>query len=106
MNTNEIIKKLKELKPIYQKEGFIILGLFGSYARGDYTDKSDIDILYTLDKSFIENSRKVSGWGAINKLVEIKEELKKLFNRDVDLATINGHNKVLEDVVKREAIYV
>ena len=30
---DEIISKLKELKSLYSKEGFIIKGLFGSYSR-------------------------------------------------------------------------
>ena len=34
---NEIISKLKELKPLYSKEGFIIKGLFGSYSRDEAT---------------------------------------------------------------------
>ena len=42
---NEIISKLKELKPLYSKEGFIIKGLFGSYSRDEATENSDIDML-------------------------------------------------------------
>lgn len=33
MTKTDILVKLKELKPIYEKEGFILKGLFGSYAR-------------------------------------------------------------------------
>ena len=48
---NEIISKLKELKPLYSQEGFIIKGLFGSYSRDEATSNSNIDILveYTPD---------------------------------------------------------
>ena len=45
---NEIISKLKELKPLYSKEGFIIQGLFGSYSRDEATENSDIDIAIVL----------------------------------------------------------
>ena len=49
MNKNEILNKLKELKPIYQNEGLEILGVFGSYAKDTNTEYSDIDIAYKLD---------------------------------------------------------
>ena len=38
MTKNEILQKLKELKPKYEEEGFLILGLFGSYARDEATE--------------------------------------------------------------------
>ena len=41
MNKEEILQKLKELKLKYEAEGFEILGLFGSYARGEETESSD-----------------------------------------------------------------
>jgi len=41
MNKEEILQKPKELKPKYEAEGFEILGLFGSYARGEETESSD-----------------------------------------------------------------
>jgi uncharacterized protein len=45
-NTNQILQILKAIKPeLERKYPLSELGLFGSYARGDYNDKSDIDIL-------------------------------------------------------------
>ena len=49
MKKEEILNKLKELKPIYQKEGLEIVGLFGSYAKDNETEYSDIDIAYKLN---------------------------------------------------------
>ena len=46
---NEILSKLKELKPTYAQEGLILLGLFGSYAKDTQTKYSDIDVAYKLD---------------------------------------------------------
>ncbi len=48
-NKNDILTKLKELQPTYEKEGVVILGLFGSYAKDTQTKFSDIDIAYKLD---------------------------------------------------------
>ena len=33
MKKEEILNKLKEIKPLYEKEGLEILGVFGSYAK-------------------------------------------------------------------------
>ena len=50
MTKTEIVSVLQELKPRYTKEGFVILGLFGSYAKDEATSSSDVDILYDLDE--------------------------------------------------------
>ena len=49
---DEIISELKEWNPLYNKEGFIIKGLFGSYSRDEATDSSDIDILVESTADF------------------------------------------------------
>jgi len=42
----EILNKLRDIKPILQEKHFLTeLALFGSYARNEQTDKSDIDIM-------------------------------------------------------------
>lgn len=50
INSNEIILKLKEIKPIYEKEGMKLIGIFGSFAKNSATENSDIDILYCQTK--------------------------------------------------------
>ena len=49
LQKKEIILKLKELKPIYEQDGLILIGLFGSYAKDTQNDFSDIDIAYKLN---------------------------------------------------------
>ena len=49
LEQKEILSKLKKLKPTYEKEGLILLGLFGSYAKETQNSFSDIDIAYKLD---------------------------------------------------------
>ena len=45
-NKDEILQTLKRHKEeLYKKYGVEEIGLFGSFARGEETDKSDIDIL-------------------------------------------------------------
>jgi len=38
---NNILAKILELKPMYEKEGMLFLGLFGSYAKSSANDQSD-----------------------------------------------------------------
>jgi len=45
----ELLFQIEQEKKRYQSEGFLILGLFGSYIRSEETLESDIDILYEVD---------------------------------------------------------
>ena len=99
-----ILKKLKQLNEDYKNNGFLIVGVFGSYARDEQTKDSDIDILYKLDKKFTD---KYGGWGSIMQLEIIKDEIKKLLNvKKVDLATADTHNETLQKTIKNELVYV
>ena len=103
LTKEEIISKLKELKPKYEKDGFIILGLFGSYARGEADDSSDIDILYDLnDKVFLS---KYPAFRAFSKLREVKEELENIFHKKIDIADKTTLNKIGRDYILRDTIY-
>ena len=69
--------------PILQKYGVRKASMFGSYARGTYDEKSDIDIL-------IEPP---DGMGL--SFVRLKRELEETLNKKVDLVTFNGVSKYL-----------
>ena len=58
MNENNVYEKLRLIKPILSSDGIEILGIFGSYSRGDFTSSSDIDILYEI-KDIIISKRKL-----------------------------------------------
>jgi len=100
---NSKIKLLQEAKKHYANEGFNIIGLFGSYARGEATPQSDIDILYELNEKFI---KAYGGFLAFSRLSEIKEELKKLFGVDVDISAKSGLSRTAEKYIMRDLKYV
>jgi predicted nucleotidyltransferase len=52
------------------------IGVFGSFARGEETEESDLDLLVSFNDSF-----------GLLTLVRIESELSKLLNRKVDLLT-------------------
>ena len=96
------MRTLKEIKDtlaaheeeIRKKYGVVILGIFGSYARGEQNELSDIDILVELEKPI----------GL--KFFELWDELEKLLGVKVDLLTIravkqkpNLWKSIEEDVV-------
>lgn len=80
-----------------QNYGVIELGLFGSFAKNEATEKSDIDIIYDFEKGTI---------GLFDKKIEISEVLSKEFKRDVDLCRIKYVRSFLKPNILRDAIYV
>ncbi len=97
MKKEEILNKLKELKPIYQQEGLEIVGLFGSYAKDNETEYSDIDIAYKLN--YEEFSKKyVSGFSKLLRIDSIKDELKSIFKKEVDFVP-DSNKKILKDII-------
>ena len=79
---SEILDQLKKLKPIYQKEGLILLGLFGSYAKNTQTKHSDIDISYTLDYDKF-SQKYIGGFAKLLRIDDIKKELQDIFEKYV-----------------------
>jgi predicted nucleotidyltransferase len=82
MNKQEILNYLANHKNKFINDGVIILGLFGSFARQENTNLSDIDILIETLDTFRKNH---IGFRAFIKLDDIKEQLKKDLKRDIDI---------------------
>jgi len=98
-----VYDKVKSLKTRFEKEGFIILGIFGSYVRNEQTDASDIDILYDIDDRFL---KKYIGWDAVLRLEEIKSEIEKFLNIKADIADKNSLRRISQKYIIPEVISV
>ncbi len=95
LTRNEILSKLRELKPTLYKEYSIKkIGLFGSFLDGTFTENSDIDILVELEKPI--------GW----KFFSLELYLEKIFNRKIDLVTKNALKKQIKDSIFKKVNYV
>lgn len=96
MNKLEEIKKtLRDIQgELAQRYGVARLGIFGSVARGDFTDDSDVDIL-------VEFSRPIG-----LEFVDLAEELERILNQRVDLVS----RKAIKDrkwlYIERDVVYV
>ena len=72
----------------------IEFALFGSALRDDFSGGSDVDVLVTFDKD--------ARWTLFD-MVDMKDELKEIFGRDVDLVSRRGIESS-QNYLRREAI--
>ncbi|MFA6101201.1 MAG: nucleotidyltransferase domain-containing protein [Victivallaceae bacterium] len=98
-----ILNKIAKLKKKYEPRGFIVLGFFGSYARGEETPESDIDILYEMTDKFYQ---KHPGWNVFPVLDEIEKDFAKSLGRNVDMANKNALNEIGRKYILPEVKYV
>ena len=92
----EILKILKGKKPELQKRYPISeLGIFGSYARGDYNEQSDIDILVDFNKG-------IDGF----EYIRLAHELEDLFGHKIDIVSRGGIKPQYLQFVEKNLIHV
>jgi predicted nucleotidyltransferase len=72
------------------------LGLFGSFARGSASEKSDVDVLVT----FFPQAR------TYDNLYAVGEALEEAFKRKIDLVTDDSLSPYLGPKIRREVQYV
>jgi uncharacterized protein len=95
ISRQNVIEKLTKIKPLLMKNFKVhSLALFGSYAREEQNDKSDIDILVDVDSSL--------GLGFIS----LAEEIEKEMGITVDLVSSRALKPRYKSVVQAESIYV
>jgi len=99
----ELVVRLEEVKRRYAREGFIILGIFGSIVRGDFSQESDLDLLYKLSPTFRKRYR---GFSAFERIESIKEEMSQILGREVDLADRDSLGILGKKYILSETVYV
>ncbi len=96
MTTNELIVKLNNVKDeLKQKFGIDEIALFGSYARGEANDESDVDI------AILKMNLK-SGFDIIN----AKNYLQNYLQKSVDIGTFKSMKTFIKNKIKKDFIYV
>lgn len=97
MKTLEEIKQLlKQSKSVLQENYKVTeLGIFGSYVRGEQTEKSDVDVLIDYEKA-----------PTLFKLVELCSYLNELMGMKVDVVTKKGLKPRIRERVLSEVVYL
>ena len=102
MKKEQILHYLTSVKNKYQKEGFLIKALFGSYSRDEEQENSDVDVLVEATPEFASHY----GFGAIERIHEIQKEMSKALGVQVDLADSTGMGRTAKKFIIDRAIYV
>jgi predicted nucleotidyltransferase len=93
---DEVLRILASQKPLLLANyGLTDLGIFGSYARGQQTEGSDLDLLVDYEKA-----------PTLFKLIELRDYLSQLLMLRVDIVTRNGLKSRIRDRVLAEVIYL
>ena len=95
MRQNDVLQVLLQFRQDKQDEfGIIRIGVFGSAARDQMSDESDIDVVVELTEPDLLT------------LVGIKQELESLFHRSVDIVRYRDKmNSFLKRRIEQEAVY-
>lgn len=94
-------KTLKDVEAILKKNKQILkekfkvkeIGIFGSYARGEESEKSDIDVLVEFYEPI--------GW----EFLDLKEFLESMLGKEVDLVTPGALKPQLKSNILHEVVY-
>ena len=95
LQKEEVLNRLKKCKkPLKKKYGVTKIGIFGSVARGEASNLSDVDIVLEMEQPHLF------------KMVHIKNELEELLCLNVDLVRYRkSMNPFLKKRIDRDACY-
>ncbi len=96
MKQKDVLRVLARFRDLKQAEfGIVHIGVFGSVAREENTDASDVDVVVEL------------GRPDLLALVGIKQELEEMLHQPVDVVRYRaGMNAYLKQRIEQEAVYV
>ena len=95
MQREDILNFLKQHKrELQQKYHIQQIGLFGSFARNEATNTSDIDLIIVTDKKSFRNR------------YNLKHYLEQCFQKAVDIGYLDALHPFIQKEIKDEIIYV
>jgi len=71
------------------------IGIFGSFARGEAKETSDVDILVEFDRAV-----------GLFHFIDLKARLSEIVGRNVDLGEPEALKPIIKDKVLREAVWI
>jgi len=98
LNTDEVLEFLRNHRQALKSDFRIVkLGLIGSFARGEQTEDSDIDLLVEFEPDTDD---------IFGKKLKLKDLLKVSFDREVDICREKYMKPYIKRYLSKEAIYV
>lgn len=93
MNPTELIREhMTELRNTYKVSR---IGVFGSFAREEATESSDVDIL-------VEFSQNVG----LFHFIDLQNRLTQILDRKIDLTTPGALHPAIKEQILREVLYI
>lgn len=92
---NKIPIDVSKLVAFFKTQPIIRAYLFGSYARGDNTPDSDVDVLVELEKET-----------DLFKFIKIKQQLELIINKTVDLISANGLSPRIKSYIDIDKVLI
>ncbi|MCD6155485.1 MAG: nucleotidyltransferase family protein [Candidatus Atribacteria bacterium] len=100
MTRKELIQKLRENREKLREFGVKRIGIFGSFARDEARENSDVDVVVELER----------GKGTFSNVARLIEFLENLFGREIDLLTPDSIDTIrlryVKERIEKEVIYV
>ncbi|MFZ1075654.1 MAG: nucleotidyltransferase family protein [Minisyncoccia bacterium] len=81
----------EKARPVFEKYGVTRAQIFGSFARGEATPKSDVDILVKIDPQM-----------GLYSYMDLKEQLEQNLEREVDVVAEGTINKFMRPYIVPE----
>jgi len=98
LNKQDILNYLAKNKGMFLKQFNIIkIGIFGSFARNEQTEKSDIDIIIEMPRGTDD---------IFEKKQLLKEMLKNNFHREIDICRERAIKPLFREMILKDTIYV
>jgi predicted nucleotidyltransferase len=90
------IQKIKELsEPVFKRYNIKRAGVFGSVARGEQNDQSDVDILVDMESSY-----------DLFDFLQFKRDLETKLNKKVDLVEYSALKPVIRESVLSSEVLI
>ena len=96
MDREYVLNYLRENKTkLKNKYGVVKIGLFGSYARNEQKENSDIDIAV-----------EIKALNSFRSFFALKNELEKNFGKKIDLGIEHSLKPIAKKHIEKEIVYV
>lgn len=89
----DVIETLRKHRDEVDAYGVRKIGVFGSHARGDPDEESDVDVLVEFNEPTFDN------------FMDLVFYLEELFGREVDLVTVNSLSAHIASSVLNEVVW-